>query len=194
MGAFIDNCHVYTRSLDTLKSDLSRMIAADAYVTKSGEEWVSIYVGESESPDDIARKLSSSLNTGALAFNVHDSDVFRYVLYEKGIHTDGYVSNLDYFDGGMEEDVDAEEIAADEIDGMTGNPGALIKYTPRGRTEKAIQDALDAAREATFAEDGLARLAELIGIDPQCARSCMRYLPETGYTIERRTLELVRPS
>jgi len=112
--------------------------------------WVAVYE-ESTSWQDheaicrIGQTLSERLDTHLVAFLVHDSDVLRYWLYERGELLDGYTSHPDYF--GQHVDESAREQCQ-------GRPGVLARYCLRGTTEDAIREVLQGdVRSGVFADD-----------------------------------------
>jgi len=189
MGSFIDNCHVHTDSIEAVKNELARIIPVDALIIQSGANWVSVYTDETLNTLDVAQALSSKMSTGVIAINIHDSDVLSYWLYENGELCEDYCSRPDYFG---EDEVDEEREPAGELADSTAGR-ELAKYAPAGTQIEAILEVLQTAQKAMFVEDELDRLADLLGIDADCAGSTMRYLMDDDSRKSRSEMTLVTP-
>ncbi|MGO8670083.1 MAG: ankyrin repeat domain-containing protein [Capsulimonadaceae bacterium] len=172
MGRFIDNLHVYGKTEQEVAVALKPRLLCDAYVATSGERWVSVYPGEQQDTDTLAKDVSIALSAAVLLVAVHDSDVTWYALYENGTALDEYNSRPDYF----------ERVSDIERKRVSGNAEVLVRYAPPGTSVDRIRRALNG--KEMFAERKLSTIAKLLGIDDQYAIASMRYLkrdrPDSG--------------
>jgi len=164
---------------------MSDIITRDAYLVKSGDNWVTIYPDNSDPFPELAQHLSFVLNTGVFATMVHGDDILLYTLYEDGVLTDEFNSNPLYFIEQLEED--------DEIAPSDGSPDVLVKYALAGTSTAEIRETLDEIRMETSASEGLTSLCHLFGIDEACGRASLHYI-KRGEVIQHRTLILVSPA
>lgn len=194
MGSFINNCHVFTNSPESAGDALTSTITANAYITVSGKNWVSVFPDENDSVPDIAQALSAALSTCAIAIMVHDSDVLLYWLYEDGVLTDEYNSKPDYFEGAPGEDgEDIEPVDENERLRAGGTPEILSKYSTQGVPPNTFRDILQGAESDVFVESSLTKLGEALGIDGDCVNAAMRYLENDDTEIDMAQLTPVSP-
>src|SRR5262245_52734565 len=104
MGAFFTNLHARTVDATAFERALTTLGALPAYVSEPEGGWLSAYPELTESQDTdeldrLASALSQHLHCAVFAFLVHDSDIFRYVLFEDGKLRDVYDSAPGYFEG-----------------------------------------------------------------------------------------------
>lgn len=185
MGSFINNLHVQDRPIDSVTSELSKLVTRDAYLVPSGDNWVTIYPDDAEPQPELAQKLSAVLNAGVFSTMLHDEDILLYNLYESGVLTDDFNSNPLYFTEQLEDE--------DEITSSDGSPDVLVKYALAGTSTAEISETLDEIKMETFASEGLTNLCHLFGIDEACARTSLRYI-KRGELIPHRTLIAVSPA
>jgi len=169
MGTFITNFHVRGRSQEDVTAALTPLLKSDAYLAKSGEQWVTVCPPDIHDADALARELSSALSTVVFSTMVHDSDVLMYIVHDNGEEIDSYNSNPGYFDDGDEEEDGEEE---DEI--RTGSSDILARFAVAGVSSAQIRATLD--HEELFVEKKLSDLAEHLGIDSVCVCASYRYL------------------
>ena len=179
MGAFIVNYQVRSGSLAAVREVLKSLVTAQAYVSPPKNGWVTVYDEESDSQDDavlrrIAAGLSRALKTDVIGFMVHDSDIAMYWLYRAGALLDEFSSAPDYF-GNAVDDATRER--------LRGENEILLPLCVSGTTVEAIDAALHPAEEATFAEDYLAMLAALLGIDERRINLSFEYFVNEGKDI-----------
>lgn len=167
MGAFITNFHVMSHS-SNMTTEVMREIAKSGFhVTSMKKGWVSVFdESANQEPKEmkrIASELSARLQTAVVAFLVHDSDIFLYLIYDRGRCVDEYNSTPDYF----------EEVDEKEMQRTAGEPEVLLRYATEGTMMSQLRDVLDRARFDTFAEERMCRLAALLGVD--CRRALMSF-------------------
>jgi hypothetical protein len=176
MGRFLVNVHVQVDDLEALTEEMRRMADGACWVTPAKNGWSSVYEEQASSQDDawireLTARLSDQLQTGAIAFLVHDSDVFCYWLYDRGELIDEFNSCPDYFGGEESFEVsDDSEFGGDDSDGSDsgsgdprGRPEIVARYCHPARRPQEIEGVL--ASKETFAESQLEKLAALLGID-----------------------------
>ncbi len=187
MGSFFTNIHVRTNSRDAVVSQLPALIKEPAKVSESINGWVSVFPKETEKqkdepPQAIAKGLSASLYTEALAFLMHDSDVFMRWKFEWGHKTEEYNSNPKYFD----QDPDTqEEVIALMARVVTAQRGGASKED----VTKMMADFARAKIESTraslgtipphmpiFADDLVVEYAKERGINPELASVGFKYV------------------
>src|SRR5262245_17670340 len=101
MGAFIANFHVRSEDDEVVRQSISELGANQVRLEAPSKGWVSIYEHRASTQDEewIARvttELSSRLRTVSVAFLVHDSDIARYWLSDRGEPLDEFNSMPDY--------------------------------------------------------------------------------------------------
>ncbi len=170
MGSFIVNFHVRGRDRSAVEKRLIELRIPKAWVTEPKRDWLSIYEEQASDQDErrileVGASLSAALKKPTLAFLVHDSDVFAYWLFENGQLTDQYNSCPDYF-----------EEEADEQAERGGDPRRLRAVCTTAAEVDAIEEVLHT--EAVFAEEQLAQLASLLGIDEERALADFRMIGE----------------
>jgi len=77
----------------------------DAHISDTTGDWTSVYESRMSDQDEawmsnVASRLSGTLPAAVVAFLVHDSDVFRYWLFEGGKQLDAYNPCSGYIDDG----------------------------------------------------------------------------------------------
>jgi hypothetical protein len=179
MGAFIVNYQVRADSLAAVRDVLEKMVTARACVSPAKNGWVTVYDEESDSQDDtvlrrIASGLSRALKTDVLAFMVHDSDIAMYWLYQSGKLLDEFNSAPDYF-GNTVDDATRNR--------LRGKTDLLLPLCVAGTTIEQIDAAIHPAEEPAFAEDYLAQLAPLLGIDETRINLGFEYFTNEGQDI-----------
>jgi Ankyrin repeats (3 copies) len=190
MGAFIVNFHIKTRSPTNVAAVVQRLINTRAYVSSSRTGWVSVYEErtsqqETEEIDRLARELSSHVDAPVIAFQVHDSDVLRYWLYEHGDLRDQYNSNPDYF----------QTAPPGQGQQLRGNAHTLLKHCERGATLEQVGDVLSQDRsEFELADHRLDVLAQLLGIDSLRAGVDFRDFERGDVTPEEVDVQFIEPS
>lgn len=119
--------------------------------------WVSVFDEAADAPDEdrlsgYTVMLSDRLKTVAAGFLVYESDVLILTVAENGALLDHYSSWPDYFE---------ETMPPDEVARLAGKPEAIGRLNA-SVSPSVVRQALDA--EYDFAEEGLARLAALLGL------------------------------
>jgi hypothetical protein len=168
MGRFLVNVHVQVDDLEALTEEMRRLAEGDCWVTSATNGWSSVYEEHASSQDDtwireLTGRLADQLQTAAIAFLVHDSDVFCYWLYDKGKLVDQFNSCPDYFGEGDGDSGEDGGESAFETPDVTGQPEVVARYCRPPRPPKEVERVLAASE--TFAESQLAQLAALLGID-----------------------------
>jgi hypothetical protein len=177
MGAFFTNCNVRTTDIVKCAKVLKSSISLRAVLTDSKNGWVAVYDEESESQDinilrRLAKKLSAELKTVAIGILVHDSDIFQYLVFEKGELVDQFDSKPDYF--GPVSDAQKKE--------WRGDFGKLLPYATKGT---AISDFKRAAeKEFMVEEERVGEFSKLLGIDPSRAKTGFKYMQETQHSFK----------
>lgn len=107
MGSFLTNVHVQSSSAEQVTEVLQQLELRGAWVSEPRGKWVTVWdsIGMTRAWD-VAQHLSKQLEAPAIAFMVHDSDIFFYWLYDNGRQLNQYNSCPDYFgeDASMEGD------------------------------------------------------------------------------------------
>lgn len=170
MGAFLVNFHARTSSIERVSESLKQIPVENAWVAGARGNWISFWEQIASSQEtgriqQIAEHVSQSLTSPVIAFLVHDSDILCYWLYDAGKLLDKYNSWPCYWSN--DDTIDEESLAADcEI---------LAKYCQPGTDSHKLETLLTQATRASIAagnmrvfalaEDGLAQLATLLGLD-----------------------------
>ncbi len=212
MGTTYSNCQVRTDSQEAVVAALTGLLKEPAYVSPAVNGWVGVYPeGGATNPDELAKQLSAELLCGVFSWDVYDSDVFNYSMYESGEARDEFNSDPGYFE---RHKADGDENEDKPIDPMKvqGSPEVLLPLCAPGTTLAAIQAVLHprSASESAkrlivfsplsddqylFADFQASNLATLVGIDSSLALLSYRYI-ETGETREYETADfrLFKPS
>jgi ankyrin repeat protein len=173
MGAFFTNCHVRTSDKSSCVKALKGIVRSRAMITDAKNGWITVYDEGSESQDieelrRLGQGLSARLKTAVFCFMVHDSDIFVYLLYDKGKFVDQFDSHPDYFG----------PITAERRKEWAGTFGRLVKFAKRGTTAEKIGKVL--AKPQTVEEKRTAQFAALMGIDQGRACVGFKYAQETA--------------
>jgi len=101
MGNFFTNFQVRADAIDPVLVEARRACLGRAFVAPPEGGWVAVYDEATEGQDEsilrqVARGLSEGLATACFAFLVHDSDYFRFYLYERGELVDQFHSWPDH--------------------------------------------------------------------------------------------------
>ena len=104
MGSFITNLHVRGADQESIATALQSLRATPAYLSGGrGDAWVSVFPDgvdqDSAALQTLGAELSQRLQRPVIAFLVHDSDIFAYMLFDKGKELDRYDSAPGYFSG-----------------------------------------------------------------------------------------------
>ncbi|AFY51199.1 ankyrin repeat-containing protein [Nostoc sp. PCC 7524] len=182
MGNFFVNYHLWNAVPSNITQVLPDVIETRAYVSFQKQSWVTVYDESSETQDEqklhqLACQISTDLATAVFVFLVHDSDVLKYILYSHGQRLDEYNSFPDYF--GISDLTRKEQ--------LKGQPEVLLSYCQPGTSIEAIAHILQS--RYTFAEDRLADLAQLLGIDE--ARVCLGFTDFSEQAELRNEFQLV---
>jgi hypothetical protein len=124
MGTFVTNLHVRDAAPDAVIEALRSLDVIPAYVRGSPENtWTSIFPRAADQDEaalaEMGSRLSKALNRPVIAFIIHDSDVFLYLLHHGGKELDRYNSAPGYF-------------AGEETPPEGGNPDMLAICCPPG--------------------------------------------------------------
>src|SRR5436190_17693233 len=180
MGSFYTNFQVRGDSTPAVLSALRPLIESRAYVSPPTGRWITVYDEASDDQDDaiieeVGTGVSRALKTTVLAFLVHDSDIFRYWLFESGKLIDEFDSDPEYFGRHVDET---------RLWHLRGKPAALLPLCRTGTTVAQINAVLhDPASESAMADDILSDLVELLEIDEARAMLGFRYFEEEGADI-----------
>jgi ankyrin repeat protein len=174
MGSFFTNYHVRNANAAACAKALTTLISSRALVTDAKNGWTTVYDERSESQNievlrELAKGLSSKLKTAVIAMMVHDSDIFVYLIYEKGKLIDQFDSKPDYF--GPVSEAQKKEWRGD-----------FAKVIPYAKKKASIQDFKRAAeKEIVFEEDRAGEFSQLLGIEQSHARTGFKYVQETKH-------------
>lgn len=177
MGASFANCNVRTTHALKCAKALASSIGSRALMTDPKRGWITVYDEESESQGDkvlrgLAKTLSAKLKTVVISIFVHDSDIFHYLVYEKGELVDQFDSKPDYF--GPLSDAHKKE--------WRGDFSKLLSYATKGT---ALSDFKRLAeRDCLFEEERAGEFAELFGIDPSRAMTGFKYTQEAKHSFK----------
>jgi hypothetical protein len=189
MGSFFTNVQVHARRLDPGQARdgvidaLRRLLSEEGFVPADGEgadrtivvdagrEWISVYDEACEGQqqdilDRLALALSKRLETEALTILVHDSDVLELRLFRSGEIVDRFNNNPSYFGKANA----AERTAAA---GNADRWGPILSAPADVEGLRAVW-----AKETLFAEDTLAALSELVGLDRDRASTGYSHLEQ----------------
>jgi ankyrin repeat protein len=177
LGAFLTNYHVRSTSKAACAKALVSLIRSRAMVTDPKNGWITIYDETSESQDlaelrRLAKNLSSKLKTSVFSFMVHDSDIFVYLLYDKGTFVDQYDSRPDYFG----------PVTDQHRKAWVGHFNKLVKFATSKTTPERISKVM--GEPQIVEEERAARLADLLGIDPVRAREGFKYARKANHNYE----------
>lgn len=177
MGSFFTNLHIRNASTKAVCAALPNLTDTRAYVSPESGGWVTVYCEATEDQNseticELAGALSTTLKTEALGFLVHDSDIAMYWLYRDGVLIDEFNSAPDYF---------GEHISEKTRARVRGNADALLPLCITG----TLRDELDSVLHPPdspplFAEEIVAELAKLLGIDESRAALGFNYFDEEG--------------
>ncbi len=141
MGTTYSNCQVRSDSQDAVADALTKLLKEPAYISPSVGGWVGVYPeGGTTDPEELAKQLSASLSCGVFSWNVYDSDVFIYTLYENGKLCDTFNSDPDW--GTDLDDEYALPPDAAERERVSGQPEVLEQYCLSGISQSQIQEVL----------------------------------------------------
>jgi ankyrin repeat protein len=148
-----------------------------ALVTSAKNGWTTVYDEKSESQDmdelrRVAKGLSTKLATDVFAFMLHDSDVFIYMLYQKGKLVDQFNSQPDYFG----------PVPATERKRWTGDFKKLLRLAPKGISLPKIQKAL--GKNSLFHDDLVTTFAPVMGMDAERAGTGFKYVQESSHSFQ----------
>src|SRR5579863_4417552 len=177
MGASFTNYHVRTADAAACAKALTTLINSRALVTDSKNGWTTIYDERSDTQDievlrGLAKGLSSKLKTAVIAMMIHDSDIFVYLIYEKGELIDQFDSKPDYF--GPASEAQKKEWRSD-----------FAKLIPYAKKKASAQDFKRVAeKEMVFEEERAGEFSQLLGIDPSRSRTGFKYVQETKHNFK----------
>lgn len=209
MGAFYTNIQVHTAGRPAVEIHASIAAALRARLLADGleedpsladedaervillappgpEPWIGVYDSAIDDQDtDLLRALGETLSqvsSPAVTVLVHDSDILELRLCQAGSQVDVYNSFPDYF----------EDEPGEERTGPTGDPARWASLLVDGATPDTLRAAWET--QDVFADDTLARLADLFEWSAErCATSC-RYLLEDGDDLSQYTRLAFRPA
>ena len=187
MGSFAVNFHICSTDAETVKLWLVESQVQHAWMTGAESGWISLVEEATSSQNyrDITRfaeSLSDSVQSPVVAFLIHDSDFFRYWLYDNGNLIDWYISNPQFLD---EHECATEHNRRDHID-------LLFDYCPAETSRSDLEailnqpvpssDLLDAGGTFLIADELLAMTGRCLGIVPgRCLSSFYNMrIPDSG--------------
>jgi hypothetical protein len=176
MGAFIVNVNVRSQDRQAVERAVAALNPSAAWVTDSKNGWVTVYDEEASTQDDrrireLSEHLSEAVGAPAIAFLVHDSDFVCYWLCDGGRVIDEFNSCPDYFGDDFGEDSDEDGDPGER----GGRPEVLVKYCAQGKQLADVERELRAKRPL-FADEQLAELAGLLGIDEERANADFMFI------------------
>jgi hypothetical protein len=162
MGAFIANIHVRSDAFGAVQQAIADIGVSRFRVSGPRKGWVSLCEERASTQDEawierLAADLSSRLGTVCVVFMVHDSDIARYWLIDRGRLLDEYNSVPDYFD----------EVSAADKRRVRGQADVFLRYCQPSVSREQIETVL--RTQVVFAKDTIRQLAEFLGIDPERA-------------------------
>lgn len=205
MGEYFDNVHVHTKDhLQVARAWQSywegRGETSAAWVSPAYGEWVSLFDWRTDRQEadvltDLTAHLSRALDGVAIAFQVQDSDLAEYWLFNHGDEIDHYTSNAEYFAAYAQRPEVTPETGVysgfgpDEKQGYPteedlsdgGDAGLLKSLTGTPTADVALEAIL--RTPATFAEDILTALAASIGMNDMWASLGYTYISTDSETV-----------
>lgn len=206
MGSFYDNIHLRTQNRPLVEESWQRFWKGReeqcwAWVSPVYHGWVSVYDWRCDQQDagvlcDLAAYLSREVDCTALAFQVQDSDLAEYWLFNHGARVDHYTSDAEYFAAYAErpettpgEGVysgygpDSKAGYATEEDLTDGGNAELLKSLTDASIDEIEIEAI-LRTPTVIADDILTALASAIGINDIWASLGYYYLATEGDTIQ----------
>lgn len=161
MGASLTNYFMCTKSCEGLVAKLPVIISARAYLVCLEGKWLALFDEGSEQSSDterhkLAREMSKITASGVFCFIVFDSDIFGYILYNKGKFEDEYWSRSDYFilrNPGM-------------VGGNISRIQTLLTYCEKNVRSEVIHEVLESGNYE-FEEQRLTALGAILGISEE---------------------------
>ncbi len=224
MGNFYVNYQVRADPAEPVVAAARRACCGAAYVAPARNGWVGVFDEASrqdqETMHQLALDLSAGLDTAVFGFLVHDSDVFYYVLYERGrliaefdswpdYHRSGEVSETGDTPaaprGGLPDQLLLFNIGEPGEAPTPGNPEAILRHcrpgTALGQLRNLLRQDSWPAVEAALDEGGPghvnamdrhADLARMLGIDEELTHKGFRHIEETLDEEGRKALPGIR--
>lgn len=179
MGAFFTNCQVRSNDANAVAAALATIGTSGAYVSPPCGGWVTVYDHATESQASelliaLAEELSKALNTTAIGFLVHDSDIAAYWLCQKGKLVDEFDSCPDYF---------GNKVSAAQRQKVRGDTAKLLPLCVAGTTAEQIDAVIHPANEEdspAFAEEIIRDLGALLGMDENRVGLGFNYFEDEG--------------
>lgn len=209
MGSFYTNIHLRTTERETVERLWAAFWEARgekswAWVSPVYHGWVSVFDWQCDQGDTgvlkaLSAHCSQALECIALAFQVQDSDLAQYWLFQAGEAVDAYTSNVHYFAAFAEPpetDAETQGIFAgygrdikpgyptDEDVSDGGSPRKLRELVNPAADENELEAILRSP--AVVADDILTALASTLGIHDTWAAVGYHYLLTEGDTIPGR--------
>ncbi|MHB9129791.1 MAG: hypothetical protein ACYDBB_01710 [Armatimonadota bacterium] len=205
MGSFYTNIHLRTANRPLVESTWQsywegRGESSWAMVSPVYDGWVSVFDWHSDQQEtdtltDLASHLSRAVECPAIAFQVQNSDLAEYWLFNSGQEVDHYTSNADYFAAAMQspETNPAEGVydgfgpdskpgyPTDEDLSDGGNTHLLKSLTGTMASDIELEAILRSP--AYIADDILTALASTIGLNEEWASAGYYYLVHERDTI-----------
>ena len=204
MGSFYTNIHLRTPDRELIERGWQsywdgRQEASWAWVSPVYGGWISVFdyrsdLGDADALQELAAHLSRVADCVAFAFQVQDSDLAEYWLFQHGNALDHYISNTEYVsafaqqadpaEGGIYEGFAPDSkpgYAANEDLSDGGKIGLLRSLTGGVASEIELEAILRTPAEV--ADDILTALASAIGINDTWAAVGYHYLVTEGDTI-----------
>lgn len=118
---------------DSDEDILDLLAGEDAFVSPPIMGWVTVFDRESDAGNlsrlaELTARLSSALDTAAIAFLVIEDDAFFYLLFQNGELIDEYASDPDYFG----------DTSDDDRDVLSGNIDALLSLSAPGTKSEQL--------------------------------------------------------
>jgi len=204
MGSFFDNIHLRTTERDRVEHVWAEYWRARGeeslvWISPPYGNWISLFDWKCDQQNidiliELSAHLSRELGCPTLAFQVQDSDLAEYWLFEQGKKADHYTSNQHYYPSYLDKEAPATEgvysgygpdtqagYPSEEDNTNGGNTGLLKSITGAAVDDVELEAIL--RTPATFADDILTALASAIGINDIWASVGYHYLVTEGDTI-----------
>lgn len=193
MGATFSSIQVRVASQEAVIEGLRGSLEEPAYVSPPVGGWVGVYPEGAMGTDALAAELSCRLSAAVFDWNVYDSDVFFYSLYENGGLRDEFNSAPGYFEAqAVAGDEEGEQERIDPAQ-VRGAPEALLPYCAPGTTLAAIKEVLQPTELAEpnpalatqlpgFPEANLGRLAAALDTTADALRQGIQQKMREKYT------------
>jgi hypothetical protein len=181
MGHSFSNFQIRSSSLIDVHNLLREVANSKVYTSRSENGWISVYPEETETGnvfliESIGERLSKELNSTVLSFNVFDSYLLQYFVFQQGICIDRYISHpLTYSESEIKEVFSYNKIS--KFDSKILHSLCMNLSTSENRIKEIISSLIESP------EDLICELALHLGLSDVKATSGF-YDVENGYALE----------